>query len=238
MLARFDAIRLDHFIGFQRYWEIPASEPTAVKGRWVKGPGARFFATLHAKLGPLPLIAEDLGAVTPAVKRLRDQFSFPGIKILQFAFGTDPNAHDFLPHNYRRRAVVYTGTHDNDTTQGWFHERGGDASTRTPEQTETERRAAMTYLGADDPHEIHWRMIRAVQASVARTAILPLQDVLGLGPEGRMNRPGTASGNWEWRFAAGAITPAIEARLAALATTYDRARRPEPSGRDAQEPTS
>jgi 4-alpha-glucanotransferase len=226
-LTRFDAVRLDHFIGFQRYWEIPAGEPTAVKGRWMKGPGAPFFAALRAELGELPLIAEDLGAVTRAVKNLRDRFQLPGIKILQFAFGNDPNADDFLPHNYARRAVVYTGTHDNDTTQGWFREAppsgaGAQASTRTAAQVETERAAVMRYLGVRDPREIHWDMIRAAQASVARLAIVPLQDALGLGAEGRMNRPGTASGNWEWRFVQGAVTRAIEERLASFAETYDR----------------
>jgi 4-alpha-glucanotransferase len=224
-LERFDAIRLDHFIGFQRYWEIPAGEPTAVNGRWMKGPGARLFDALRRELGELPLIAEDLGAITPAVKRLRDRFRFPGIKILQFAFGTDPSAPDFKPHNYPRRAVVYTGTHDNDTTLGWFHEHGGGAATRDPAQTEKERRAAMHYLGVRDAREIHWDMIRAVQASVADTAIVPLQDALGLGTEARMNRPGTASGNWEWRAEEGALSADVAARLADLARTYDRGAR-------------
>jgi len=222
-LTRFDVARLDHFIGFQRYWRIPAREPNAVNGKWMKGPGADLFSVLERELGGLPLIAEDLGAITPSVKRLRDRLGLPGIRVLQFAFGTDPSAPDFLPHNHPRRAVVYTGTHDNDTTLGWFHDRGGEGA-RSPEQTEIERRAAMRYLGVRDAHEIHWDMIRAAYASVARTAIVPLQDVLGLGSEARMNHPGTLAGNWEWRFAASDLTPAIAERLADLARTYGRRR--------------
>jgi 4-alpha-glucanotransferase len=221
-LARFDAVRIDHFIGFTRYWAIPASEPTAVKGRWMRGPGADFFHALKRQTGELPLIAEDLGVVTPRVKRLRDQFKLPGIKVLQFAFGTDPQAPDFLPHNYRRRAVVYTGTHDNDTTVGWFNEVGGGSSTRSPEQTDAERTTAMRYLGSRDGHEIHWDMIRAAYASVARTAIVPLQDALGLGTGARMNHPGTVEGNWEWRVDERALTSELAARLAEIARTYGR----------------
>jgi 4-alpha-glucanotransferase len=221
--ARFDAVRIDHFIGFQRYWEIPCAEPTAVNGRWMKGPGADFFEAVRRELGTIQLIAEDLGAVTPAVKRLRDRFGFPGIKILQFAFGTDPNAADFRPHNYRRSAVVYTGTHDNDTTLGWFHEEGGQGSTRTTAEADEERQAALRYLGRDDERDVHWAMMRAAYASVADTAIVPLQDPLGLGGEARMNLPGTASGNWEWRCEAAALTEDLAGRLADLVTTYDRA---------------
>ncbi len=172
-------------------------------------------------LGQLPLIAEDLGVVTPEVRALRDQFDLPGIKILQFAFGTDPNARDFLPHNYTRHAVVYTGTHDNDTTVGWFGDAG--SGTRDGAQTEKERRLALHYLGADgDPSEIHWKMIRAVFASVANLAVIPAQDLLGVGSEARMNRPGVETGNWSWQLPTGALTPAIAARLRDLATTYDR----------------
>ncbi len=221
-LARFAAVRLDHFIGFTRYGEIPAAEPTAVRGRWRKGPGIDLFQALARETGELPLIAEDLGVVTRRVKRLRDELRLPGIKVLQFAFGTDPQAPDFLPYNYRRRAVVYTGTHDNDTTAGWFHDPGGAGGTRSPEQTEKERQTAMTYLGARDGREIHWDMIRAVEASVASLAIVPVQDVLGLGSEARMNLPGTLAGNWEWRVPEGALTPDVAVRLADLARTYGR----------------
>jgi 4-alpha-glucanotransferase len=225
MLERFDAVRIDHFIGFQRYWEIPASEATAVNGRWMKGPGAHFFATVEKKLGTLPLIAEDLGAVTPAVTALRDKFHLPGIKVLQFAFGSDPSAKNFLPHNYPRRAVVYTGTHDNDTTVAWFNEKGGEASTRSTEQAEKERRAVLDYVSqGGDGTDIHWDMIRAALASVARVAMVPLQDILGLGAEARMNRPGVASENWAWRFSEWDLTHAVAERLFRLTSTYGRAK--------------
>jgi len=230
-LALFDAVRLDHFIGYTRYWAIPAREPTAVKGRWRPGPGARFFRAVAAALGELPLIAEDLGAVTPAVESLRARFGFPGLKLLQFAFGTDPQAPSFLPHNYPRAAVAYTGTHDNDTTAGWFHDLG--SGTRDPEQAALERRAVLGYLGApdgdhagEDGREIHWRMIRAIMGSVANVAIVPAQDLLGLGSEARMNHPGTATGNWSFRLSPGALTPAIADRLRDLTEIYGR-RRPE-----------
>jgi 4-alpha-glucanotransferase len=217
-LARFDAVRLDHFIGFQRYWRIPASEPTAVKGKWMKGPGAPLFDALRAAFGPLPLIAEDLGEVTPRVHALRDRYGLPGIKILQFAFGKDPAAPSFLPHDYTRRAVVYTGTHDNDTTVGWFN--GGDS--RSPAQVDREQATALRYLGTSG-REIHWEMMRAAFASVAGLAIVPVQDLLGLGSEARMNRPGIGEGNWTWRLSEGALTPALAARLAELTRTYGRA---------------
>jgi 4-alpha-glucanotransferase len=221
-LERFDVVRLDHFIGFQRYWEIPASEATAVQGRWMKGPRAALFQALQRELGSLPLIAEDLGAVTDQVKALRDRFRLPGIKILQFAFGTDPSAPDFLPHNYRRRSVVYTGTHDNDTTVGWFRAQADSSSTRSAEQIDAERAAVLAYLGVDDGTEIHWDMIRMCMLSVADTAIFPLQDVLGLGSESRMNQPGRADGNWEWRVAQGAINASLAERLATLTRCYGR----------------
>jgi 4-alpha-glucanotransferase len=222
-LSRFDVVRIDHFIGFQRYWQIDATEPTAQRGRWIRGPGADFFTAVERALGALPLIAEDLGAVSRAVFLLRDRFRLPGVKILQFAFGDDPHADTFMPHNYTRRAVVYTGTHDNDTTVGWFRDRGEGHTTRSPEQCERERQAALRYLGTDG-EEIHWDMIRAALASVATLVVLPLQDVLGLGSEARMNRPGTSGGsNWAWRFEAAALTPAHVERLAALTRTYERA---------------
>ncbi len=221
-LGRFDAIRLDHFIGFHRYWEIPADEPTAIVGRWMKGPGKDLFRILKAQLGALPLIAEDLGVVTPAVKALRDRFDLPGIRVLQFAFGNDPCAPDFLPHNYPRRCVVYTGTHDNDTTVGWFTEPGGERSTRTQAQVEREREAAMRYLGSDG-RQIHWDMIRMALLSVADLAIFPVQDLLGLGTDARMNTPGTSAGNWEWRVEKDALTHDLAARLRGLTETYGRA---------------
>lgn len=184
MLERFDAVRLDHFIGFVRYWEVPAGEPTAQNGIWRPGPGAALFE----KLGRAPLIAEDLGAVTPEVTALRDRFEYPGIKLLQFAFGTDQQAPTFLPHNYSRNSVAYTGTHDNDTTRGWFEA-----------VDKEERDKALAYVHGS-AREIHWDMLRGVWASVANVAMAPLQDLLGLGTEARMNHPGTAQGNWEWRL--------------------------------------
>ncbi len=222
MLRRFDRIRVDHFIGFHRYWRIPASEPTAVNGKWMKGPGADFFRAMKDALGELPLIAEDLGATTAAVFRLRDRFGLPGIKVLQFAFGTDPNKDTFLPHNYERRAVVYTGTHDNDTTVGWFFDEGGEGSTRTREQIARERKEALVYLCTTQETEIHWHMIRACMASVADLAIFPVQDVLGLGSEARMNRPGRPDGNWAWRVKPDTLGEKEIARLADLAVTYER----------------
>ncbi len=234
-LALFDAVRLDHFIGYTRYWAIPAREPTAVKGRWRPGPGARFFRAVAAALGELPLIAEDLGAVTPAVESLRARFGFPGIKLLQFAFGTDPQAPSFLPHNYPRAAVAYTGTHDNDTTVGWFQALG--SGRHAPGQSPPERQAVLRYLGAPDGdgageagEKIHWRMIRAIMGSVADMAIVPVQDLLGLGSEARMNHPGTATGNWSFRLEPGALTPAIADRLRDLTETYGRARQDASAG--------
>jgi 4-alpha-glucanotransferase len=229
-------LRLDHFIGFTRYWQIPADEPTAIRGRWMKGPGKALFDAVARALGhrgePLPLIAEDLGLVTPRVKRLRRELGIPGIRLVQFAFGTDPQAPSFLPHNYPKSAVVYTGTHDNDTTVGWFEDRGGSAtSTRTEADAARERRRVLAYLGMDGVREsdvdIAAELLRLAQASVARTAIAPLQDVLGLGSDARMNRPGTAKGNWRWRMRA-EVDEDTAARLRALAETYGRIGGPGP----------
>jgi 4-alpha-glucanotransferase len=224
MLERFDVVRLDHFIGFGRNWEIPGDEATAVNGRWIKGPGAALFDRLLAEFGRLPLIAEDLGEISDDIKALRDRFELPGMKVLQFAFGTDASANDFLPHNYPRRAAVYTGTHDNDTTVGWFAAQDESSSNRSPEQVEKERATVLAYVNAADGREIHWDMIRMCMLSIANTAIFPMQDVLGLGSEARMNRPGRASGNWEWRCSRGALDPKSAERLARLVETYERRR--------------
>ena len=180
-----------------------------MNGRWVPGPGAKLFE----KLGDAPLIAEDLGAVTPEVTALRDKFGFPGIKLLQFAFGTDPQAPTFLPYNYDRNSVAFTGTHDNDTTRGWFEK-----------LDEKERRTALDYLGTSVRSEIHWDMLRAVWSSVANVAIAPIQDLLGLGTEARMNLPGTSQGNWEWRLTElpGAQ---VQTRLKELTQIYGRSAR-------------
>ena len=218
-LHRFDAVRLDHFIGFTRYWEVPANEATAMNGSWKPGPGAALFEAVRAAHGSLPLIAEDLGAVTPEVTALRDRLGLPGIKLLQFAFGTDPQAPTFLPYNYARNSVAYTGTHDNDTTAGWFQEKG--SAQRSAAQSEKERRAVLDYLGSDG-REIHWDMIRGVWTSVANVAIVPMQDLLGLGTEARMNLPGTATGNWEWRLRPGQPDARIAQRLRELTRTSGR----------------
>jgi 4-alpha-glucanotransferase len=224
-LGRFDALRMDHFIGFCRYWEVLASSPTAANGRWRRGPGSRLFRAVRRGVGGgsrLPLIAEDLGVTGPDVIALRDRWSLPGTKVLQFAFGDDPSAQSFLPHNFRRRAVVYTGTHDNDTTVGWYQAATSDGS-RAAEALERERRAALRYVGGLDGEGIHWRFLRAAAASVANVAIFPLQDVLGLGSSARMNLPGTTDGNWAWRADASALTASLSGRLAALTRTYGRA---------------
>jgi 4-alpha-glucanotransferase len=222
ILRLVDIVRLDHFRGFEAYWEVPGNEKTAIHGRWVKAPGGELLEAAQKALGDLPIVAETLGVITPEVEALRDRFGFPGMGILQFAFGTDPQAPEFKPHNYRRHFVVYTGTHDNDTTIGWWTSSGVGDSTRTAENIRAEREFALAYLGTDG-REMNWVFIRAILASVADTAIIPLQDVLGLGSEARMNLPGTSSGNWRWRFTADQLTPEIAQRLRELTVLYDRA---------------
>jgi 4-alpha-glucanotransferase len=223
LLRLVDSVRIDHFRGFEAAWEIPAGSPTAAGGRWVKGPGAALFDAVRASLGKedLPFVAENLGVITPEVEALRRRFDFPGMAILQFAFGTDPQAPTFKPHNYERNLVAYTGTHDNDTTVGWWTSAVGH-STRSSADIDKEHEQTHRYFGGVQEQELHWAFIRAVLASVADTAIVPAQDLLGLGNEARMNRPGTASGNWRWRLRAGQLTPDALHRLAALSETYDR----------------
>jgi 4-alpha-glucanotransferase len=216
-----DMIRLDHFRGFEAYWEVPATETTAVNGRWVKGPGGALFRAAKEALGELPLVAENLGVITPEVEAIREEFGFPGMAVLQFAFGTDPQAPTFRPHNYPREVVAYTGTHDNDTTVGWWASKGSGDSTRSDEDIRRERDFAMRYLNTDGT-EIQWAFIRAIEASVADTVLIPMQDVLGLGTVARMNRPATAGGNWRWRYRAGALKPELARRLRELAELYDR----------------
>ena len=208
-LKQVDLVRLDHFRGFEANWAIPAGMPTAEVGEWVKGPGADFLAAIEAGLGSLPIIAEDLGIITPEVEALRDDFGLPGMKILQFAFGGAPEDR-FLPHTYEHNCVVYTGTHDNDTTRGWYEA-----------ASEVERDFARRYLGRDGS-DIAWDMLRLAWMSVGDLAIAPLQDVLNLGTAARMNLPGRPHGNWGWRFRAGAVTPFTEARLAELTELYAR----------------
>lgn len=186
-LANFDQVRIDHFRGFAAYWEVPADESTAINGRWMPGPGAKLFEAFASAFAELPIIAEDLGVITPDVAQLRDQFNLPGMRILQFAFGDD-RSNAFLPHNYIANTIAYTGTHDNDTTLGWWNT-----------ATEHEHHFAQEYF-AKESVDVPWDMISALSASVANTVIFPMQDVLCLSGEHRMNYPGRAEGNWEWRF--------------------------------------
>lgn len=220
-LALTDMVRLDHFRGFEAYWEIPASEATAMNGRWMKGPGIDVFTAMRAALGELPMIAEDLGIITPEVDTLREHTGLPGMRILQMAFGSDPKAPLYRPHNHTPHSVVYTATHDHNTTVGWFTAAPGTQTTQNQDEVGRERAYALQYLGSDG-RDMHWDLIRLALSSVARLAIFPLQDVLGLGTEARMNLPGTSQGNWEWRFTAEMLTPAIRQRLADLTRIYER----------------
>jgi len=204
-----DYIRLDHFRGFEQSWEIPAQEPTAVHGRWVDGPKDDFFHHLRRELGGLPFFAEDLGYITEAVHALRERHEIPGMAVLQFGFN-NPGAHIYLPHRLTPHHVVYTGTHDNDTTVSWWNCCQGK-----------ERRDVQVYLG-DLSEGIHWALIRAAQSSVATLSVVPLQDVLGLSSEARMNKPSHPEGNWQWRFQPGVLTSQIAQRLALLAEVTDR----------------
>jgi 4-alpha-glucanotransferase len=205
-----DVVRLDHFRGFQAYWEIPADASTAVNGRWAAGPGKELLTALQNALGGLPIIAEDLGFITPDVDLLREQFGLPGMRILQFAFGgaVEPR---FLPHNLRRDVVAYTGTHDNDTTLGWYSA-----------LTDAERARFLRYAPRADLDPA-WELMRLAWASVADCAIAPLQDVLRLGSEARMNEPGTTSGNWRWRFREEQVGAHMTDQLGELTETYARA---------------
>jgi 4-alpha-glucanotransferase len=217
----FDILRLDHFRGFEAYWEIPADKPTAEIGRWVRAPGAALFRTLKASLGDIPVIAEDLGVITPQVEALRDEFGFPGMKILQMAFGADPKALDYRPYNYNRHSVVYTASHDHNTTVGWFTAKPGTQTTQSPEEIEQERARVLNYLGTDGG-EINWDFIRLAMGSVSNLAVYPIQDLLGLDTSSRMNLPGTTGGNWEWRMREGMLTPSIMARLKEMTVTFQR----------------
>jgi 4-alpha-glucanotransferase len=210
-----DTVRLDHFRGFESYWEVPAEHETAEHGRWVAGPRDGLFAAIAAQLGRIPMIVEDLGEITPEVHALRERLGFPGMKVLQFAFGDDAKdeptgRNPYLPHNYLRDCVAYTGTHDNDTTVGWFDALGA-----------AERASVLRYLGTDG-RDIAWDLIRLALSSVAEWAVIPLQDVLSLGAEARMNVPGRPQDNWTWRYTEGTLTPAHAERLAELTMTYGR----------------
>jgi 4-alpha-glucanotransferase len=203
-----DVLRLDHFRGFVAYWEIPASEETAIHGRWMPGPGMPLFRALRKALGDIPLVAEDLGFITQDVHDLREETGFPGMRILQFGFGQDDSPH--LPHRYEPHTVVYTGTHDNDTARGWF-----------TSATDLERETAAAYLGCTN-ESVSWCLIRTAYTSVAETAIVPVQDILDLGTEARMNRPGAGTDNWTWRLQPGALTHEHAGKLKRLAELTGR----------------
>lgn len=211
MLDYVDLIRIDHFVGFELFWAVPQGAVDARAGQWMKAPGQEFFETLKQELGTLPVLAEDLGNVTAEVEALRNLFEFPGMKILHFAFDADPT-NPYLPFNFERNSVVYTGTHDNNTTVGWYEQ-----------LDDKERNSVLTYLGCVNPDGIHWDLIRLAFSSIANLAIVPLQDVLGLGTEFRMNSPGKQEGNWEWRYSDGALTPEICNQLKQLTQFFGRA---------------
>lgn len=223
-LAMFDMLRVDHFRGFEAYWEIPGGSKTAENGAWIKGPGAELFEVLTREIGELPLVAENLGVITPEVEAIRHQFGFPGMAILQFAFSIDPQAPTFRPHNYARELVAYTGGHDNDTMFGWWRS-GVSDSTRTIADVEKEYNDAAEYLGVSREQlegEVSWIFIRQVMISVANTVLFPMQDVLGLGSEARMNLPGSLGKNWKWRMRPGSLRKADQQRLRRFAEIYDR----------------
>ncbi|BAZ38512.1 glycoside hydrolase, family 77 [Calothrix sp. NIES-4101] len=211
MLDYVDIIRIDHFRGFEAYWAVEQGEETAENGEWVKAPGDELFAAIRQQLGKLPVLAEDLGVITPEVEQLRDKYEFPGMKVLQFAFGSDPG-NPFLPFNYQRNAVVYTGTHDNDTTVGWWNN-----------ANDWEKRNLWMYLGSISNDGIHWDLIRLALSAIANQAIIPLQDIFGLGNDARMNFPGKPEGNWEWRYHPDMLTSDLSTKLRDLTILYGRA---------------
>ena len=211
MLDYVDLIRVDHFRGFRAYWQVKYGETTAMNGEWVEAPGDEVFEALRQELGTLPILAEDLGVITPDVEALRDKFDFPGMKILHFAFGSGPD-NPYLPFNCTQNCLVYTGTHDNNTTVGWFQS--------MPEEV---RIFVEGYLGGFSDHGIHWDLTRLALSSVANQVIIPVQDLLGLGSEARMNLPSTSGGNWAWRYQPEALTDEIGEHLRQLTDTYGRA---------------
>jgi len=213
IFSMMDMVKIDHFRGFEAFWEIPAIEKTAINGRWIKGPGKPFFISLKKEFKELPIAAEDLGVITPPVEKMRDDLGFPGMKILQFAFESDEK-NPYLPHNYEHRnCIVYTGTHDNNTTLGWFM--GNNL-------TERDRDRIRKYLNSRGDNNIVWELIRLAMSSTASLAIIPMQDILGFGEDCRMNLPGTRSGNWRWRCAPHYLNEEVAQRLLDLTTFYNR----------------
>lgn len=209
----FDMVRLDHFRGFIAFWEVPASEETAINGRWVKAPADEFFRTLLMRFPSLPIIAEDLGIITPDVREVMRTYGFPGMKILLFAFGDASSANPYIPHNHVEKCVLYTGTHDNNTARGWFE----------VDATEAERENLEGYFGKRfDKDTISWELIRVAMMSVAATAVIPMQDFLGLGAEARMNTPSVAFGNWEWRVRSEQLTPELSKKILEMTQRYGR----------------
>jgi len=209
-LSTCDIIRIDHFRGFEAYWAVPYGDDTAINGQWEPGPGIDLFNAIKSQLGELPIIAEDLGLMTQGVIDLREATGFPGMKILGFAFDSGEE-NDYLPHTYTKNCVVYTGTHDNDTLIGWFQK-----------AKEEDRQFARDYLNSRSDDEIHWDAIRGAWSSVASMAISPVQDFLGLGSEARINTPGVAAGNWQWRLRHGVLTDELAERIAKLTKVYSR----------------
>ncbi|MDP2984928.1 MAG: 4-alpha-glucanotransferase, partial [Candidatus Latescibacter sp.] len=209
----FDLVRVDHFRGFIAYWEVGAGEKTAVNGNWIKAPAEDFFKTLLRRFPVFPVLAEDLGVINADVREIMRQYEFPGMKVLLFAFGGAPAKNPYTPHNHVKDCVVYTGTHDNNTVKGWFEKDAG----------KEEKENFFRYLGRTvPPEEISGEFLRMAMMSVANTIIIPVQDILNLGAEARMNTPSTASGNWKWRLAPGALTPEIAAMLKELTEIYGR----------------
>lgn len=215
-LNLFDFVRVDHFRGFVAYWEVPATEKTAVNGKWIKAPAMDFFNKLKDRFPHLPIIAEDLGVITPDVRDVMNRYKFPGMKVLLFAFGESLPQNPYIPHNVVRNCVFYTGTHDNNTIKGWFER----------EAKSNERKRLFCYIGREVPfEELHWELIRLTMMSVADMVIFPMQDILGLGEEARMNRPATSKGNWEWRLLPDEITPTLKRKLREMTEIYGRERK-------------
>jgi len=213
-LKVYDLLRIDHFRGLVAYWEVPATEKTAINGNWIEAPVMDFLNHLTRRFPSLPIIAEDLGVITPDVREIMHHFELPGMKLLLFAFGDDLATNPYIPHNLPRNCVAYTGTHDNNTIRGWFEKEA------TPEI----KRRLFRYLGRNVPvEELHWELIRLVMMSVANVTIFPMQDILGLGEEARMNQPSTLEGNWQWRLLPDLLTPDLTSTLREMTETYGRA---------------